>query len=56
MRRRLHGIALILVSILLTMVFGMYPFFGFSFLWSVVFAVMGIVGCVLVFLPEGEER
>ena len=56
MKKQLQGIALILLSILLTMVFGMYPFFDFSFLWSVVFAVQGIVGCVMVFLPDEKEK
>lgn len=55
MRRQLQGIALILLSILLTMGFGNYPFFDFSFLWSVVFAVFGIIGCAMSFLPDKKE-
>ena len=52
MRRQLQGIALILLGILLTLVFGMHPFFDCSFSWAVVFALVGIIGCVLVFLPD----
>lgn len=51
----MQGIVLILLSILLTMFFGNYPFFDFSFLWSVIFDVVGIIGCAMSFLPGKKE-
>ena len=52
MKKQLQGIAIILVSILLTIGFGNEPVFDFSFRWSVIFTIVGIVGAVITFLPE----
>lgn len=52
MKRQLRGIAIILVSILFMLGFGNEPVFDFSFRWSVVFAVGGVVGAVMAFLPD----
>lgn len=59
MRRQLQGIALILVSILLTQCFGgewfWEWFWGREFRWCVVFALVGIIGLVMTFLPEKKQ-
>ncbi len=52
MKKQLQGIEIILVSILLVLGFGNLPFFDFSFRWSVIFAIVGIAGVVMTFLPE----
>ncbi len=52
MKKQLQGIAIILVSILLMIGYGNAPFFDLSFRWSAVFAIVGIVGAVMTFLPE----
>ena len=52
MKKQLQGIAIILVSILLMIGFGNEPVFDFSFRWSVIFTIVGIVGAVITFLPE----
>lgn len=49
MNKQLQGIALILFSILLMVGFGNEPVFDFSFRWSVIFLVAGIVGLVMTF-------
>ena len=55
MRRQLQGIALILVSILLTQCFGGAWFWGREFRWCVIFALVGIIGLVMTFLPEKKQ-
>ena len=52
MKKQLQGIAIILVSILLMIGFGNKSVFDFSFRWSAVFAIIGIMGVVMTFLPE----
>lgn len=52
MKRQLQGIAIILVCILLMLGFGNEPVFDFSFRWSAVFALGGIVGAVMAFMPD----
>ena len=52
MKRQLQGIALILFSILLMLGHGNAPFFDFSFRWSLIFSIVGIVGAVMTFLPD----
>ena len=52
MKKQLQCIAIILVCILLMLGFGNEPVFDFSFRWSVIFAVGGIVGVVMTFLPD----
>lgn len=52
MKKQLQGIAIILVCILLMLGFGNEPVFDFSYRWSVIFAVVGIVGIVMTFLPD----
>ena len=52
MKRRLQGIAFILVCILLMLGFGDEPIFDLSFRWSVVFAAGGILGAAMAFLPD----
>ena len=52
MKKQLQGIAIILVSILLMIGFGNKPVFDFSFRWSAIFTIIGIVGTVMTFLPE----
>ena len=51
MKKQLQGIAIILESILFMLGFGNVPFFDLSFRWSVIFAVIGIVGAIMTFLP-----
>ena len=52
MKKQLQGIAIILVSILLMVGFGNEPVFDFSFRWSAVFAIIGVAGAVMTFLPD----
>ena len=52
MKKQLQGIAIILVSILFMLGFGNEPVFDFSFRWSAVFAIVGIAGVVITFLPD----
>ena len=52
MKKQLQGIAIILVSILLMIGFGNESVFDFSFRWSAIFTIVGIVGAVITFLPE----
>ena len=52
MKKQLQGIAIILVSILLMIGFGNKPVLDFSFRWSAIFTIIGIVGVVMTFLPE----
>ena len=52
MKRQLQGIALILFSILLMLGYGNAPVFDFSFRWSLIFSIVGIVGAVMTFLPD----
>lgn len=47
MKKQLQGIAIILVCILLMIGFGNEPVFDFSFRWSVIFSIIGIVGAVV---------
>ena len=54
MKKQLKGIGLILVSILLMIGFGNASVFDFSFRWSVIFSIMGIVGAIITFLPENK--
>ncbi len=52
MKKQLQGIAIILVSILLMLGFGNAPFFDLSFRWSSIFAIIGIAGAAMTFLPD----
>ena len=54
MKKQLQGIAIILVSILLMIGFGTEPVFDFSFEWSGIFTVIGIVGAVVTFMPDNK--
>lgn len=51
-KKQLQGIALILVSILLMIGYGNEPFFDLSFRWSLVFAIVDIVGAARTLLPD----
>ena len=51
MKMQLQGIAIILVSILLMLGFGNAPFFDFDFRWSLIFAIVGVIGAGMTFLP-----
>ena len=42
-------------SILLTIGFGNEPFFDLDFSWSVIYAIMGIVGIIVVGLPWDKD-
>ena len=55
-KKQLKGIALLLVSILLMIGYGEYAFFDLSFRWSVIFTVMGIIGAVIVCMPDKKDR
>ena len=56
MKRQLQGIAIILLSILLTLSYGSYYVGDLSIAWSTVFVILGIAGLVLVFLPENDKK
>ena len=59
MKNQLRGIALILLSIALMLGAlgdGWRYFFDLSFSWQHVFAVVGIVGTVMVFLPDKKGK
>lgn len=55
MKKQLQGIGLILVSILLMIGYGNEPFFDFSFRWSALFSLTGIVGVGMVFMPDKKD-
>ena len=55
MKKQLQGIALILISILLMLGYGNAPFFDLSFRWSLIFSIIGIVGVVMIFLPDKKD-
>ena len=52
MKRQLQGIATILVSILFMLGFGDKPVFDLSFSWDIIFAIVGIAGLILTFMPD----
>ena len=54
MRKQLQGLSLILLAILFMLGYGNAPFFDLSFRWSSIFALVGIAGAVMVFLPDKE--
>ena len=59
MKRQLQGIAIILFSILLTVTFnsvGWKYVFDLSLYWAHVFMLIGIVGLVMVFVPEHKDE
>ena len=53
MKRQLQGIALILVSILLTIGYGNEIFLFDRAAWA--FSIVGIVGVVMTFLPDKKN-
>mgnify|MGYP004610648205 CR=1 FL=1 len=55
MKRQLKGIALLLGSILLMIGYGEYSFFDLSFDWSAIFAIIGIAGAAIVFMPDKKD-
>ena len=55
MKKQLQGLSLILLSILLMLGFGNAPFFDLDFRWSLIFAIVGIVGVVMTFLPDKKN-
>ncbi len=59
MKRQLQGIAIILVSLLLTIGFGYvgwFYVFDLDFQWQHIFMLAGIVGAVMVFLPDKKDK
>ena len=52
MKKQLQGIAIIWVSILFMLGFGNAPFFDLDFCWSLIFAIVGIIGASMTFLPD----
>ena len=56
MNRQLKGIALILLAILFTIINGSRTVFDFDFDWSLIYALVGLAGSVLVFLPEKKDK
>lgn len=54
MKKQLQGVSLILLAILFMLGYGNAPFFDLSFRWSWIFAIVGIAGAVMVFLPDKE--
>ncbi|MGI6028590.1 MAG: hypothetical protein ACOX81_04180 [Candidatus Heteroscillospira sp.] len=55
MKRQLQGIAVLLFSILLTLVMGNEPFFDLDFSFSAIFTIIGIVGLAMVFRKEPKQ-
>lgn len=56
MKRQLQAIAVILVSILLTLVYGSHYIGDLSLRWSTIFLIFGIVGLIFAFLPENNKK
>ena len=54
MKMQLQGIAIILLSILLMLGNGNAQFFDLSFRWAEIYSIVGIIGVVMTFLPEGK--
>jgi len=55
MKKQLQGIALILVSILLTIGYGEEAVFDFSLRWSAIFSIVGIAGAAMTFLSDKKN-
>jgi len=59
MKKQLQGIALILFSILLTIVFeivGWKYVFDLSLNWAHIFMLIGIAGLIWAFIPEHKDK
>ncbi len=56
MKKQLQGIAVLLLSILLTLAYGKEAVFDFSLRWDTVFVLMGIVGVILTCIPDHKGR
>lgn len=59
MKKQLQGIALILLSILLTLCFGYLGWDNIgdlSLSWSHLFIISGLIGTVFVFLPDKNDK
>ena len=55
MKKQLQGLALIFLGILLMIGYGNESVFDFSLKWSALFSLIGIVGAVIVFMPDKKE-
>lgn len=55
-KNQLSGIALILVSILFMIGYGNLDFYIFRLRWSALFAVAGIIGLAMTFLPDKKDK
>ena len=56
MKKQLQGIAIILMSILLTIAYGNEWFFDLDFSWNLIFALLGIGGVIMTFMPFKNEK
>ena len=59
MKKQLQGIALILLSILMTIAFenvGWKYVFDLSLNWAHIFMLIGVAGLILAFIPERKDK
>lgn len=59
MKKQLQGIALILLSILMTIAFenvGWEYVFDLSLNWAHIFMLIGVAGLILAFIPERKDK
>lgn len=56
MKRQLQGIAVLLLSILLTIAYGNEAIFDFSLRWHTIFVLIGIAGVIMTFLPSKNNE
>lgn len=56
MKRQLQGIAVLLLSILLTIAYGNEAIFDFSLRWHTIFVLIGIAGVIMTFLPSKNDE
>ncbi|MCD7743236.1 MAG: hypothetical protein LUH13_02960 [Oscillospiraceae bacterium] len=56
MKKQLQGIAILLLSILLTLAYGNETVFDFSLRWHTIFVLMGVVSVVLTVIPAHKDR
>ncbi|MCD7853560.1 MAG: hypothetical protein LUG15_06245 [Oscillospiraceae bacterium] len=56
MKKQLQDIAILLLSILLTLAYGNETVFDFSLRWHTIFVLTGVVGVVLTVIPAHKDR
>lgn len=56
MKKQLQGIAVVLISILLTLAYGGECVGDLDLSWHTIFVIIGLIGLVMVFLPDKKNK